>query len=418
MTIKFKRTLLSAGLLASSSMLCNPAFAGFISDSKATLELRNMYLNRDYRQSGAPISYGEVWAQGFITRVQSGYTEGRVGFGIDALALAGVRLDSGRGRVNGASGGGGIGMLPLERNGKPVRNHGKMGVTLKARISNTTLHLGTLQPSLPVVMHNDTRLLPGSYTGGLITSKEIEGLTVHAMRLTEHSQRDQTHREDFSRKTDYFDVLGGSYAINPNLAVSYYYGHLQHAYKQHFVGLVHNTHLNNTLTLRTDLRYFDTRDTGDKDRGKINNQFFNGMITLGAKAHKFSLGYQNLSGKNNFQVINGADPYNVNLSTFWTFWRQEEDAWQLRYDYDFADLGFPGLTFMTRYVTASNVKTDAGNDGKEWERDTDLMYTFQNNALKGFRVHLRNVTYRASGVTGAPSVNENRVILSYTLALL
>lgn len=417
MTSKFQRALVPACLLATTCAFSGPVLADFVSDSTATLELRNMYLNRDYRQTGAPVNYGEVWAQGFITRFASGYTEGPVGFGLDAIALAGVRLDSGKGRVNGASGGGGIGMLPLKRNDKPVSSYGKIGATLKAKISNTTLHLGTLQPSLPVVMHNDTRLLPGSYTGGMLTSKEVDGLTLHAARLTEYSLRDQSHREDFARHIDYFDLAGGSYAINPELTASYYYGHLENAYKQHFVGLVHSTQLNDSLSLRTDLRYFDTRDTGKKERGKIDNQFFNGMLTLGAGAHKFSVAYQNLSGDNNFQVINGADPYNVNLSTFWTFWRQEEDAWQVRYDYDFANMGIPGLSFMTRYVNGYNIKTAASNSGKEWERDTDLVYTFQDSMLKGFRVHLRNVTYRASKVAGAPDVNENRIILSYTLPL-
>ncbi len=85
--------------------------AGFFEDSKASLELRNFYMNRDFRQDlGEPNpprvtgktpaefrSKSEEWAQGFIVRYESGFTEGTVGFGLDAIGTLGVKLDSGRG---------------------------------------------------------------------------------------------------------------------------------------------------------------------------------------------------------------------------------------------------------------------------------------------------------------------------------
>ena len=408
---------LLAGLLAASGAISSSTFAALIEDSKASLELRNMYLNRDYREPGTATSYGEVWAQGFIARFESGYTEGTVGFGADLTGMLGLRLDSGKGRVNGASGGGGIGMLPLESDGSPVDDYSELGVTAKARISKSTLHLGTLQPVLPVVQYNNTRLLPGNYSGAMITSQEIDGLTLHAARLTEYNLRDQSHRQDFPNDIDNFDLLGGSYTFNPQLTASYYYGRYDNTYKQHFAGLVHTLPLGEGLSLRSDLRYFQT----DYDASGVgNNRFLNGMFTLSAGAHKFAAGFQNMSGDSVLGVITGSDPYSTNLSTYWTFNRQNEDAWQLRYDYDFAGLGIPGLTFMSRYISGYNIESTAGNDGKEWERNSDLIYTFQNSTLKGLRVHLRNVTYRASQVTGpgAIDIDENRVIVSYTLPLL
>ncbi len=72
------------------------AHADFIADSKASLEARNFYFNRDFRQEGAR-DKAEEWAQGFLLRMESGYTAGTVGFGLDALAMAGFKLDSGGG---------------------------------------------------------------------------------------------------------------------------------------------------------------------------------------------------------------------------------------------------------------------------------------------------------------------------------
>ena len=74
------RTVLSASIAAIALGASNVASAAFIEDSKAAVELRNFYMNRDFRQSGATQSKAE-WAQGFILKMESGYTEGPVGFG-------------------------------------------------------------------------------------------------------------------------------------------------------------------------------------------------------------------------------------------------------------------------------------------------------------------------------------------------
>ncbi|WP_031764299.1 OprD family outer membrane porin, partial [Pseudomonas aeruginosa] len=67
----------TAVVLASIAPLGNAA--GFLEDSKASLETRNFYMNRDFRD-GPGQSKREEWAQGFILNLQSGYTQGTVGF--------------------------------------------------------------------------------------------------------------------------------------------------------------------------------------------------------------------------------------------------------------------------------------------------------------------------------------------------
>ena len=177
----------------------------------------------------------------------------------------------------------------------------------------------------------------------------------------------------------HLDLLGGSYALSPALTLSYYHAQMQDIYRQHYLGLVHNATLGEGITLKTDLRYSDTGEDGEHryrsaarvDGGRIDNRF-NGMVTLGMGAHKFGLGYQNLSGDGDF-AYPGLDPYSVNLVTFNVFTKAETDAWQARYDFDFVALGVPGLSFMTRYVSGRNVQTATVQDGREWERDTDLV---------------------------------------------
>jgi hypothetical protein len=413
----FLRTAASAGLCAAFTPLV--AHADFIQDSKANLDLRNFYMNRDFRQSNAPQNQAQEWAQGFVLRLESGYTQGVVGFGVDALGELGLKLDSSRDRR-------GTGLLPAGASGEPADSYSELGLTGKLRVSKTVLKLGTLQPLLPVAAYNDTRLLPSTYNGELVTSQEIDGLTLNVGRLEKQNLRDSSNNESMSYggvPSSHLDLAGGTYAINPHLAATYYYAQMQDIYRQNFIGLVHDLPLAEGVSLRSDLRYFDTREQGSArlrspsrvDGGRIDNRFFNGMFSLSVGAHKFGLGYQNLSGDGDF-AFPGQDPYSVNLVTINIFTKANTDAWQARYDYNFAALGVPGLTFMTRYVDGSHAQTATVRNGREWERDTDLVYTVQSGPLKNVNVRLRNATLRSSnGLTS--DIDESRIIVGYSVAL-
>ena len=78
--------------------------SGFLEDTTAKIESRTVYFNRDFRDGHTSSDQGaskrEESAQGFILNLQSGYTEGTVGFGIDALGMAGFQLDSSPDRSN------------------------------------------------------------------------------------------------------------------------------------------------------------------------------------------------------------------------------------------------------------------------------------------------------------------------------
>jgi len=134
------------------------AHADFFADSKGALEARNFYFNRDFRQQGAR-DKAEEWAQGFLLRLQSGYTPGTVGFGLDALAMVGLKLDSGDGTA-------GTGLLPADlSSGGSQDDYAKLGLTAKMKVSKTELKVGSLFFKDPVINANDTRLLPQTLSG-------------------------------------------------------------------------------------------------------------------------------------------------------------------------------------------------------------------------------------------------------------
>lgn len=218
--------------------------AGFIEDSKASLTLRNFYINTDNRNGTASPSKQEEWGQGFILNYQSGFTQGTVGFGVDALGLLGVRLDGG-----GRAGKSGLDrqpgtVFPLESNGEPVHDFASLGLTAKAKVSNTEFRYGTLQPKLPVVTYNDGRLLPVTFEGGQVTSTDLKDFTLVAGQLEHSKGRNSTDNRSLSiagangssassRDSNKFYYAGGDYKVNKDLTLQYYYGNLDDFYKQH-----------------------------------------------------------------------------------------------------------------------------------------------------------------------------------------
>ena len=186
---------------------------GFLDDTKATLNLRNAYINRNFTNPDHPQSKAEEWTQNFILDVKSGFTQGTVGFGVDVLGLYSQKLDGGKGTA-------GTQLLPTHDNGEPADNFGRLGVAGKARISNTELKIGEWMPVLPILRSDDGRSLPQTFRGGQITSKEIAGLNLYGGQFRANSPRNDASMEDMSLNgkgaftSDRFNFAGGDYSFN------------------------------------------------------------------------------------------------------------------------------------------------------------------------------------------------------------
>lgn len=238
-----KATCVSALLLATQ------AHADLVADSHMSLETRNFYMNRDYRDAGLsdgprhdgkPQSKAEDWAQGFILRGNSGFTEGTVGVGLDVLGLVGVKLDSG-----GGSSGTGV-LQRNQRTGEPVDEYSFLAPTAKLKVAKTLVTLGNHEPVMPVLFRNDTRLLPQTYQGGQVVSTDIQNLSLTAGQFRQAHQRDSSDYEDMRMAadgstggvpTDRFNYAGATYALQPNLSATFYRAELKDNYSQNAASL-------------------------------------------------------------------------------------------------------------------------------------------------------------------------------------
>ncbi|WP_204128077.1 OprD family porin [Pseudomonas ogarae] len=392
------------------------ASADFIADSKASIELRNFYFNRDFR-NGPPTAQRDAaqeWAQGAMLRFESGYTAGTVGLGIDAVGMLGLKLDGG-------DGSGGTGLLPADLSSKNGRGsqdeYSKLELTAKAKVSETVLKVGSLAFRTPVVSSNDTRLLPSTFEGALLSSKDIDQLVLQGGKLEQIKFNSSSDYQDFTGNriggvSDDFRFAGGTYSFNKALSTSLFYGNLENVYRQFFGGVVYEIPLAAQQSLKFDLRY--SKSTDDGNFRPLDNRTANGLVSYTLGANVFTAAYQHMSGDDPFPYIANSDPYLVNFVQINDFANTQERSWQLRYDYNFAAMGIPGLTFMSRYVQGDNALVGGSNTGKEWERDTDIGYVIQSGSLKNLGVKLRNATVRSNF---GNDLDETRLIVSYTLAL-
>lgn len=422
-----------------SFALSTQAHADFLSDSKATLGMRNFYFNNDNRDGTAAPSKTEEWAQGFMLDFKSGYTDGTVGFGVDMLGLLGITLDSGKGRHLGST------MIPSDSDNRAVDEWSRLGVTGKVKISKTELRYGTLIPKLPILAANDGRVLPQTFQGGQITSSEFKDLTLIGGRIEHATGRGSTDQTGLAavggtRESNQFDFAGGDWKVTKDLTAQYYYAHLENYYTQQFFGLLHTLALSDNQSLKTDLRYFKTDSSGENSSGtsgyrisgftengdgEIDNRTWSAALIYTMGGHAVTAGYQSVSDGSNFTQLNqgsladkGAGGSSLYLYTdrmIQNFTRAGERTSFGQYAYDFAALGVPGLKASIIYLSGDNIKTKSGDNQKEWERDTSLEYVLQSGALKGVGFGWRN---GKSNSEAARDQDQNRVFVSYSISLL
>jgi hypothetical protein len=389
---------------------------GFVDDTKATLNFRNAYFNRNFVNPANAQSKAEEWTQSFILDAKSGYTQGVVGFGVDILGMYSVKLDGGRGT-------GGTQLLPIHGDGRPADDFGRLGVAAKAKISNTELKVGEWMPVLPILRSDDGRSLPQTFQGGQVTSKELAGLTLYGGQFRGNSPRNDASMEDMSLNgrgaftSDRFNFGGGEYAFNEKRTqVGVWYAQLEDIYNQKFINLLHSQPIGD-VTLGANLGYFWGEEDGNKLAGELDNKTAYALLSAKYKGNTLYVGLQKVSGDDGWFRVNGTsggtlanDSYNASYDN------AKEKSWQLRHDLDFAVLGIPGMTLMNRYISGDNVHTGAITDGKEWGRESELAYTVQSGTFKSMNFRWRNSTIRRDFSNN--EFDENRIFISYPLSLL
>ncbi|QXH70493.1 OprD family porin [Pseudomonas atacamensis] len=419
-------------LLAMLCGLTGTAHAsGFFDDAKSDVLLRNFYLSNDYRSpTPSGKNYKQEWAQGFIGNFSSGFTEGTVGFGIDAHAFAGLKLDGGKGHS-------GTGLLPVDSDGRSENNYSSAGGAFKLKVSRTTLAFGEMTVETPVFDTSDKRLQPEYATGFLLNSAELDNVNLLAGHFTAFKNQDSSSGQgDFygygaNTEAGGISFVGADLFSSSPIGGALYASELSDTWHQYYG----NLHFKQSGVL-LDANLYHTRDTGRSLAGEIDNSAFSlsGKYSFGA--HAVMLGWQRINGDTPFDFVGGDSIYLANSIKYADFNGANERSWQARYDLDLGAFGIPGLNFMTRYVSGSHIdgthapkggaynpfdadsgdyQPQQGSGGKHWERDIDLKYVVQSGAAKDLSVQLSHVTHRANEAQAGDDIDRIYVVIQYPL---
>ncbi|RON19059.1 porin [Pseudomonas brassicacearum] len=430
--------------------------AGFLEDSKASVSSRTMYYDADIRSSlNAPANKAagnrqRETAEGLKFDYLSGFTQGTVGFGIDAQALVGIHLDGGKGHH---PTGNANSFFPSDGD-HAADEWSRINGNVKARFSKTEAHYGgALAPNLPILIANDSRLLPQTFEGGTISSKEIDNVTINLGQLEHAAGRASSNSTGMAvaggtQDSNQFRYGGADWKVTKDLTLQYYHAELKDYYKQDFLGLVHVWTIDPKQSFKSDFRYFDSGSVGKngdagyrfnnnngyaKTPGEVDNTTWSGMFTYTLGGNAFLLGHQRVSDDGGFVFLNqgnlvdgngnqegagGASFYSFTDATVGSFIRAGENTTFGQYSYDFAALGVPGLKASIAYLNGQDIKATngTGKDLSEHETDARVDYVIQTGALKGFGTTLRHGTYR--GNTSTLDQDQTRLIFNYTYSFM
>ncbi|WP_339529986.1 OprD family porin [Pseudomonas mucidolens] len=399
--------------------------AGFVEDSHGTLTLRNYYLDRDYKDEGAKTAARE-WAQGFILNLESGYTPGPLGFGLDVRGLLGLKLDSAPERS-------GTELLPVSASDKRAADeYSRLAPTAKVRFAQTTVKAGDVSIFLPFAFASPSRLLPQTFRGITLSSKDIDGLSLNTGYIDRINRRDSTdyqamgiaspnRRFNATATTSHLAYVGGDYQVNKHLSLRVYHSEVADLYQQDTFALQHDLPLGDGV-LTSDLRSFFSREDGSAKAGPVDNRNLSALFGYRLGGHRFSVGYMHSSGDTATPYISGTELMGMSELTMSSdFLNAKERTWQAIYDYDFAAAGVPGLKGRLRYVRGDNIALAAFNadDRKEREFQMELGYVIQSGPLKNLGLLARKSIYRNDFPGGAAFRDENqtRFLVLYTLPI-
>ncbi|WP_160241648.1 OprD family outer membrane porin [Acinetobacter indicus] len=418
-----RQKLWIAMLAATATLGTSAIYADFIDDSNVQLKFKNFYLDRQY-QDKPELNFGS-WSQAVTLDAKSGYHDigGGVQIGADVLVQHAVKLN---GRDQNPD-------WVLPHDGKESKDHfGKVGATLKVKVSETELKVGDLLPMSPVVFFDPSRQLLTTYSGAWLESKDIKDTKLTLAYLDGINARYENQYHDLSlfpqnnfatavSTDDGMYIAGIDHQFTPKVGGSYWYADVTNIYQQHYAAVNYKTTLAENTKLDTHVRYFDNSESGDQLYGKIDSQAVSAGAKINHGMHTVQLGYQQMFGEHGnkapmFPTLGGwvPQPYLDNWSVA-SFIRKDEKSWSLGYTYNFADVGVPGLTATARHFRGWDVDNGAGEPrGKENENNLIVNYVVPEGKLKGLGFNYMFIDTNYDNISGGNDLEEHRIATTYT----
>ena len=412
--------LIQAALVSTAYASEQSEAKGFVEDAEGSVLFRTGYIHRDKKNGAADNS---SFVQSAIVKLESGFTQGVVGLGVNAVGDGSFKI--------GDNNNSGNSMIPRDDQNNPYDHWARGGASVKARISNTTVEYGTQVLDLPVLASNTSRMVPEYFEGVLAKSREIENLEVLAGKFTKNQMSDQISTDE--NKLDSAIVWGAKYKFNDQINGSYYGIDSKDALERHYVNANFKQPLANDASLTYDFSGYRTewdqeasasssRLGADSDDRSNNIWAISGSYNTGA--HNVMLAYQQSTGNTGYAYGENADGFQsiyLPNSYLSDFNGRDEKSVQVQYSVDLAEYVTPGLNWTTAYVYGWDIDTKTDNNAKESEIFNQVKYTVQSGFAKDASLRVRYSHYRADDAYTndyyMPDTNEWRLFLDIPVKL-
>ncbi len=400
--------------------------------NRLVLEHLNYLKGDSFRISKIGMRHDKTLESGYglMLDFKSGYTPGWLGMGVDAFVYGALNFQqdellNGRQRY-----------LATDENGDPRTNYARVGAAGKLRISKTEFRLGDMRVKTPVLSSSDSRLLPETNRGWLVTTSDIPGFSIQGGRFTGWGDRigisnDAPMRGTYSGMTGpSFSFIGGTWSGKvEGLSATTYIANFEDNWNTWYVGGDYKTIFANEHAIAINANLYRNTSTGTERSGQIDTVAASIMGSYVHGPHLFAVSLQKVTGDTPFDYVNNGSIWLTNSVQLSDFNGPGEFSWQLRYEMDMSDIVLPGLTLGAAFtrgtgINGTNVPASSpyynyyGRDGKHWELDLLARYKVQEGFAKGLVVFGRYGLHRANRDAGAPNMDQIRFGMEYMLDLL
>ncbi|WP_407411869.1 OprD family outer membrane porin [Acinetobacter sp.] len=424
--------LIQAALISSVYASEQSEAKGFVEGAEGSVLFRTGYLNRD-KKDGLNNDTSSA-AQTAIFKLDSGFTQGKVGFAVGVVGDASIKLGANKNTGNQ--------MMPRDSSGDAYDHWVRGGANVSARVSNTTVTYGTQVSELPVLASNTARLVPEYFTGLYVESNEIKDLTLIGGKFTQNQWSNDIKSD--AQGLDSAVFWGAKYKFNDQINGSYYGVDVEDKLDRHYANVSYTRPLKNDASLSLDAMGYQTdweagAATTDKRSltESLSNTIWGVSASYNKDVHSVALSYQDNSGDIGYDYAYNADGLQsiyVPNSYLSDFNGKDEKSLGLMYNYNFKNHGLAGLNWTSAFVYGWDIDiaeydnpTKTIDQAEEHEFFNQVKYTVQSGAMKDASLRLRHSYLRSSDTynnasgnyvsNGIGSTNEWRIWLDIPVTL-
>jgi hypothetical protein len=400
---------------------------GFIGDSHLTVNLRNYADQLDMQ--GGP--HRHAWIQAAQVNYESGFTQGLIGFGVDATMFGAFKLDGGAGAgnfVHVGKDGGGSNQLAWAYPGM---------YDVKARISDTVVKYGLQQIVNPFMEPHDNRALPPTFLGVSVVSKDVANMSLEGGSFTKADDRGHTNLSNLISsyggvRIDRLSYVGGSWDYAKDGSLSLYADQADNVWRQYYASVKQSFGDPSTIKWTGFGNVYSTHNAGDALEGHIDNNAVSFSISAQHGPHSILFGYQRILGDQFFDYVNETNGIYLVNSMDVDYNAPHEQSFQARYTFDGKYAGLPGAKAMFWYLTGwgadgsaeaqINASEGSALHGLYWKNGQPVhgthhefgfvpSYTLQNGRFKDTKITFIAMWHHGSKYYSDPSNMEYRLVI-------